>query len=725
MPRSFVALLVLLSVSVSWAFGVTGAVAAPPDGRRYELVTPPDLAGPAIPPVFAFPGVGQPWNLVSADGSAVLWSVLTPPPGIDATGYLNTFISRRDASGWTSSFVSPPGSKILGGSPFLFWATADLQRLLWAVSDATIDPTDHDSVDPTGPYGDVQYVDFYRRDADGTFTRVTQGSIAPPVPGEQPTLIGISTDGLKVVFDNDRQLEPDAAGRTVYERVGNRTVVVNKDENGNPVPLAGGHAVSDDGNLVAFGGNANEMLYLRDVAAGQTTLVASTPGNPIGFEALSSSGKRMVFTTTAQLTPDDVDNSRDLYEYDMTAASLKRISAPTGAPSVQGPGNTDACAAPVSSCDVVIVTVSRDGSKVYFISPEQLDGTRGTDGGSNLYLNENGDVRFVATLDPSDPVTGGSPAERHVRFTPDGAKLMLESRAALTGYDNAGHTEVYVHAPAADSLICASCRPSGAPPTGDASLREGPGAQSPTEFPAAAQSPANADEHGDRIFFQSSDALVPQDTNGRFDVYEYNVSNASTALISSGVSPNDSAYLGNGIDGKDVFFVTTDVLAPQDHSGSIFKVYDARMGGGIAFSPELPRCTGEGCRGSRAPDPDVVSPGTTQATGTRRPLAGPAASKLTVSGTRSVTGTSIRLTATVSGAGRLQVTGSGVVAASVKTSRVASYHVTVKLSKASVAKLKLKHRLAVSATVRFTPSAGTARSLRVRLTFKIASKKGR
>jgi hypothetical protein len=691
----------------------------------YELVTPPNLAGSATPPLQGV-AIGQTWNLVSVDGSEVLWSVLTPPPGVDATGYGNVFASRRGTSGWTSTYVSPPGSKLLGGTPVLIWATSDLQRLLWQVDDGIMDPNDQDPLDPNGPIFPQQYRDFYRRDADGTFTRMTQGSIAPPVPAELPTPVGISTDGLKLLFNDDRQLEPDAnTTGTVYLRAGNKTTVVSKDDHGNLLPVANGAAVSDDGNLVVFRDNVGETLYLRDVAAEQTTVVASGgAGINVGLAAFSGNGKRMVLTTTAQLTADDVDNSGDLYEYDVAAASLKRISAPTGAPTGPGPGNADACAAPTFSCDVSPVALSQDGSKMYFVSPEQLDGTRGTDGATNLYLSEDGGVRFVATLDPGDPVFGGTPDQRQVRFTPDGSKLIFESRAGLTGYDNAGHMEIYVHDPAVGSIVCASCRPSGAPPTGDASLREGPGAESSVEFPQSPLSPANSDEHGDHIFFQSSDAIVPQDTNGRYDVYEYNASNASTALISSGVSPNDSAYFGNGVDGKDVFFVTTDTLVPQDHTGNIFKVYDARVGGGFPVSPESPKCTGEGCRGPQAPDPDVVSSGTTQALAQpRRPTASAPASKLTVSGTKSVTGTSVRLTAKVSGAGRLRVTGSGVVAASAKTSRAASYRLKVKLSKAGTARLKHTHRLAVSVTVRFTPSTGATRSVRVRLTFKVASKK--
>ena len=675
-----------------------------PDCRAYEMVTPPDLAGPARPPFVTGP-MRHPWNFVSADGSSVLWSMFQKaPPGIDATGYDNSFTSRRGASGWTSTFVSPPGSKVLGGAGQLIWASSDLQRFMFTVFEAILDPTDHDPIDPTGPFNNIQYNDIYRRDADGTFARMTQGSLALPVGSESIAPADASSDGLDLVFSSTRQLEPDAAASSdsVYERSGNRTVVINKDEQGNLAPGSNGLAVSDDGNRVVFHQFGGSTLYLRDVAAEKTTVVAADLSGTVNFTALSNDGQRVVFVTTLRLSADDVDNSQDVYVYDVSAASYRRISAPTGSPNAVGPGNVDACSAPVGSCDASAVVVSRDGEQVYFTSAEQLDGNAGVAGARNLYLSDRAGVHFVATVDPSDPLGN------RVRFTPDESKLIFESRAAVTAYDNAGHVEVYVYDPAG-RVVCGSCRPSGAPPTGEASL---------------GNHAVNADVHG-RIFFQSSDAILPQDTNGRNDVYEYNVNTGSTALISSGVSGNDSNYIGNGVDGNDVYFYTTDALASNDHVGGIYKVYDARVDGvDLGSAPVSPKCTGEGCRGPQAPDPEPVGSATTQVggKGSRPPVTAPA-SKLSVSGAKSVTGTTAHLSAKVSGAGRLRVSGSGVVAVSVRTSRAAGYGLTVKLTKFAVARLKRTHRLVVSTTVRFTPRAGATRSERVRLTFKVASKK--
>jgi hypothetical protein len=730
-------LLSLLCVAGLAGAGVGSVRAAVlPDGRAYELVTPPDLVGYAFPlGTSEEPFASPTWNAVSADGNSVLWAAFTAPAGmdIDATGYVNTFVSRRGpgTSGWTSTFVSPPGSRSVGGGPNPIYASPDLQTLLWKVFGSDLDPSDSDSV-PLAQAPLLQ--DYFRRNSDGTFTRMTQGSLELPVTDELVKPVGASVDGLKLVFYDPRQLESDAtAGSAIYQRAGNKTTVVSKDELGNALPNPLGLATSEDANIVLFADNGNQTLYLRDVAAATTTVVAT--GNALKFEALSANGKRVFFLTDTALTSDDTDTSVDLYEYDAASESLHRISAPTGAPAAAGPGNTDTCAAPAFSCGASGVAVSRDGSKAYFVSPEQLDGSRGINGGRNLYLNDDGEVRFVATLDPGDPDFGDVIGEggtsvyslnRHVRLTPDGQKLIFESRASVTGYDNAGHNEIYVYDSVMRTLVCASCRPSGAPPTADAGLREGVGAGFSPMFSKDPVYPLNSDEHGEHIFFHSGDGILPQDTNGQFDVYEYTVSNGSVSLISSGVSPNHSTYLGNARNGDDVFFFTTDKLVPQDTTGNLYKLYDARRGGGIPFSAGPPKCTGAGCRGTDPAGPDVVDSGTNQLEPGSRPSPGAPASKLTVSGTRSVTGTVARLTARVSGAGRLRVTGTGLVAASVKTSRAASYRLTVKLSKVAAARLKRTHRATASATVRFVPKAGASRSVTVRLTFKsVANQKGR
>jgi hypothetical protein len=126
-------------------------------------------------------------------------------------------------------------------------------------------------------------------------------------------------------------------------------------------------------------------------------------------------------------------------------------------------------------------------------------------------------------------------------------------------------------------------------------------------------------DDGSRIFFNSYEALLPHDTNGKADVYEWerpgsgDCTEASSAfsppndgclsLISSGESPTDSEFVDASADGTDVFFYTASSLLPQDPG--LIDIYDARAGGGYPAPPVPPAsCEGEACQGPLAPPND-------------------------------------------------------------------------------------------------------------------------
>lgn len=715
------------------AFAVPSPAAALPDNRAYELVSPPDLGGASVVPLAdsTDSGLSERWSVVATDGDSVLWRTITAPPSApDSTGFVDAYRSARDDDGWKSTFVSPPSDTGGASTANPLFASPDTDRLLWQTFNATIDPSDDDPV--AGAPSPSQFGDLYRFDAAGPFVRQNLGSITVPVAQENVSFFGASRDLDKVVFGDDRPLEPGVPpGGGVYQRDGETTRLVSKDEAGVPFPAAFTSLTvfrsSGNGSVVAFTTADKRVLYVwsedvdATVKAAGPVLPSAPQGGDLQLDSISEDGRKVFFTTAESLSADDTDTSSDLYAYDTVGHDVTLLSAPS-----RGGlgGNSDGCAAPVPGngrCDVAPVTEAEDGSRAYFVSPEQIVPGEGVDGGVNLYLTRDGEIRFIATLDPTDPVFGlGGIRDRHVRVTADGAKLLFESRAALANYNNNGRSEVYVYDSVSGALICASCRPNGSAPTGDSFLAFDSSLPQ-LVYGAAPSSPANADQHGGRIFFNSYDAIVPKDTNGRGDVYQYTVSSRTPALISSGTSENDSGYLGNGVDGRDVMFLTVDTLVPQDHNGNVYKLYDARVDGGFPIANPLPPCQGAACR------PDEVAPlPAPQATGrivprVRRAQAKMAVPRLTVSASRSVKGSSLRLAAKVSGAGHLRVSGRGLVSSSRKTTRAASYHLTVRLSKASAAKLRRVHRLTLVATVRFAPSKGATRSVRARLTFAAPS----
>ena len=155
-------------------------------------------------------------------------------------------------------------------------------------------------------------------------------------------------------------------------------------------------------------------------------------------------------------------------------------------------------------------------------------------------------------------------------------RRLHHDRAARPNYDNAGHSEVYRYDAASAKLDCASCDPTNAAATGDASL---------------ASDGLSLTEDG-RVFFNSTDALAPRDLDESEDVYEWEPQGTGNlqadkpyfseatgdciGLISTGTSPFDSSLLGVSANGTDAYFFTRDTLVPQDENGQLVKIYDAR-----------------------------------------------------------------------------------------------------------------------------------------------------
>jgi hypothetical protein len=124
-------------------------------------------------------------------------------------------------------------------------------------------------------------------------------------------------------------------------------------------------------------------------------------------------------------------------------------------------------------------------------------------------------------------------------------------------------------------------------------------------------------EGGDRVFFDSAVPLVPQDTNGKQDVYEWEREGTGSCtagsganggcvyLLSGGMSNQDSWFIGAGASGDDAFIVTRAQLVPQDRNEA-FDLYDARVGGVEPVGE--PACTGTGCQGVPAAAPTFATP---------------------------------------------------------------------------------------------------------------------
>jgi hypothetical protein len=326
---------------------------------------------------------------------------------------------------------------------------------------------------------------------------------------------------------------------------------------------------------------------------------------------MTNDGSRVYFTSNEQLTPDDTDNSTDLYMWSEEAGgTVTRIS--TGQNSA---GNSDSCGAGwISGCGVEVVptpneffasnpnrdtTFAHNAGDIYFYSPEQLAGARGFLGRRNLYVYRNGQVEFVTTLEPNRPAT-------RINVSENGAHMALITTTRLTAYDNTGHSEMYSYDPATHGIVCVSCLPDGEPPT---SSVEG------------SQNGLFQTEDG-RTFFSTKDALVPRDADGIKDVYEY--VNGRPQLVSPGTGDYEgpeyapTGLVGVSANGVDAYFSTYSTLVPEDENGPFLKFYDARTNGGFHFErPPAPCAAADECHGASSEEAAPLVIGTGQNNGSR------------------------------------------------------------------------------------------------------------
>jgi hypothetical protein len=408
-------------------------------------------------------------------------------------------------------------------------------------------------------------------------------------------------------------------------------------------------ALSEDGSHVFWtdSGNGLGKIYAREHAEQGQVVEECTPGKACTI-AVSKEGEEESGTSQSRFFAASSDGSKaifatigggiaDLYEFDVEAKTT-RLIAHHALPDIERSG---------------ILGTSEDLSHIYFASTDVMGGQNSEGdvavaGKANLYLDQEGAVRFIGTLSNTDVRSspGGafnlSPLEREPRnhlaqVSPDGVRAAFMSNARLTGYDNTdaknGETdaEVFLYDAVANSgqgeLICASCNPTNARPAGENIRNEiGPlwAAGAIPVFQTTLRAARVLSDDGRRLYFESSDVLTARDTNGQRDVYQWEalgkggcdqgdatfspLNEGCIDLISSGLSARGSEIVDISPSGKDVFFTTLSSLVPQDYG--LVDVYDARENGGFKQPPSPKKhCEGEACQ-SPPPPPQALTPAT-------------------------------------------------------------------------------------------------------------------
>jgi hypothetical protein len=631
----------------------TGASAALPDCRAYEMVSPIDKNGGDIYTPLDVTSFTSYLYQSSVDGNRFTYTSSRAFPGSAAGAIPSQYIASRGAGGWATAPVSPPRDVVADGNLFFEneyqGFTADLSSGWLLLTSAT-------PLVPGLPEASSALV--RRENTGGSYEAL---AAAPDsLLSRELALQGYSADGSKAVFQVANVLTPDAASgvqQTYYASGGQLRLVCilpsgipsgKSCSAGSPPRASGGaggasfrtryasltHAISEDGSRVYWtadvgGGEAGRgRIYLR-LNPGEPQSPLDGGGqceDPIAACTLS------VSTKAAQFWAGSADGSKALYSI------------------TEGPksGDLNIYEADEETSTLIAHNVigvagqSEDLSHVYFVSTEVLSGANGegkvpASGERNLYLAHEGTDTFVATLTGADTDAGEGPSDIatapifHVASsTSDGENLTFISRASLTGYDNRdantglADSEVYVYDALTGSLDCASCNPSGARPVGKLlAENENQGRlQAAATIPASYNNltrPRVLSEDGNRLFFSAYDPLVPTDSNGKADVYEWERAGVGAcqesdssfsfrndgciALISSGENSSDSLVVDSSPDGRDVFFTTNASLLPQDPG--LIDIYDAREEGGLPAPAGPPAgCEGEACQGPLSPPND-------------------------------------------------------------------------------------------------------------------------
>lgn len=262
------------------------------------------------------------------------------------------------------------------------------------------------------------------------------------------------------------------------------------------------------------------------------------------FEAASTSGNIVFFTTTEQLVPGDNDNRVDIYERSFEAAAGEYVTRQLST----GPGGGN------DAEDTFFESISEDGSAVFFQTTEPLV-TADADRSNDVYRRKVGaGSPELVTLGEGDQ--NGPADASFVGSTPAGEELFFVTAEPLSSEDQDSADDIYerdlvngeTHLVSLPVAGCATCEPSAFPFFNGVS------------------------SGGQRLFFATAGKLSPADTDSAIDIYARDLPTGPTELVSTGNpgcscgndSAQDAVFAGSSSDGSKVFFETAEPLAGGD-----------------------------------------------------------------------------------------------------------------------------------------------------------------
>jgi hypothetical protein len=573
-----------------------------PDNRAYELVTPVVKNG--------LDALGE-TELVHAapSGDAVsFFSTGALPGSLGADATRLSYVALRHNGSWTTHGTAAPASTAANGYPEFLSIFPDLSKVFIEANEPQLAPG--------GTPG--QYSMYEQDTATGAY------QFFAPDQTRAFRIASVTPDDSHFIFEDEEQLLLTAASghRNLYEWSNGQISLVGVLPESSDAPAGGSvagsmgagveeytqpeHTLSDDGSRVFFTDPGTGNLYVRenaDAPNAKTLLIVEGAE----FQAATADGSLMFYI-----------KGEDLYSYNVETGQTDDVAPKGKVDGVLGEGG------------------SGEDTYIYFAAGSVPVGAA-IEGQPNIYVAHNTGGTwtsgFIATVSSSAQwassesknwtiqYEGGLGREKVSRVAPDGKTLLFSSHAPLTGYDNAEYDELYIYKSASAQIACVSCDPSGEPPTREIYLNEGIssgalGGINQGPGPLFPLSPThNLSDSGARVVFETAEPLLPQDTNGGNDVYEWEEdgsdscvqANGCLSLISTGRDAQGSYFADASASGDDVFFFTHQQLVPQDQEDELQDVYDARVDGGVVqVAP--PACSGTGCQGVPAAPPIFATP---------------------------------------------------------------------------------------------------------------------
>lgn len=757
LPR--LAVVTLAAAAVAFPCSVASAEPA----RVFEKVSPPDTGGHAVWPVAISPS-GDSVRLESGGGFA-------GTPGQE--GLTNHYLARRTPVGWLTTPLGLSSAEFQAGPGRLVATDPGLDRSL--VLGATYAERDNGATRfyyrldagqlvPASPPiqrqvdldARAEFVNYEGGTSDLSQFIFSTSPSMPVLPGESTG--GSSNSNIYEVVDAGsgssyvRRVDLWSDGSVVGPACGSKA--------GGPLSLK--NLISEDGSKIFFSGrrpstptgcaastrgplrifariggtvtvevSASECSRVADPAASPPVSVCAAPAtSPAAaqsaadaqFRGASADGSRVFFTTSQQLTNDDMDSAVDLYVYDFGPAVSGRRLTRLSRIDQALPQGTGATASGVAA-------IAEDGSRVYFVAQGVLTGSPGASGDlavagqPNLYVAErNGagwTTTFIAQLATTDTRLWSGDAHTAHLASADGAVLVFESAAQQTADDLDGSIDVFRYKAETHRILRVSVADSSGEDTGngafDATLMYG--------VDSSSRRVASSD--GRLVVFSTGERLAAGDSAGTIDLFEWN--DGAVKLVTGG----GDALFGTGRQGYDVTpdggsiaFSTSQPLTPDDRNTSV-DTYVARRGGGLPYDRrEGDPCLGDVCQGPGAGllasplTPTVLFRGPGNAIGQSGRSRTSRTSVRFVAGRRAGPA-SMTVKLRVSSAGGVRVRGGGVKAAARTVRKAGDVSVRIELTRAAIRQLRRTGRHVVRLTVLFRPAGSRSRVVaRKSLTFR-------